>query len=142
MPNSPIQSPAGYVPSRATAYADVDGTALVVSNASPLPVTLAAIQSASALAGSTAATGVLGPYQPALDRPVVLALSGTWAGTVRVLRSTDGGASKLPLTAAGSPWAQFTASCCEAIWEESDGTARLYLDVTLTSGTLFYRMAQ
>lgn len=142
MPSSPIQSPASYVPSRATAFADVDGTALVVSSASPLPVTLAATQGAAALAGSTAASGVLGPYQPVLDRAVVLALSGTWAGTVRVLRSTDSGSTKLPLTVGGAAWAQFTAACCEPVWEESDGAARLYLDVVLTSGTLVYRMAQ
>ncbi|MFM5884200.1 MAG: hypothetical protein ACKOQ3_02505 [Novosphingobium sp.] len=144
MPNSPIQSPASFVPSRAAAYSDVDGTALLVSAATPLPVTMAAVSGTAPtpLAGTTATTGVLGPYQPALGRDVVLALSGTWAGTIKVTRSTDGGTTRLPLTAAGTSWAQFTGNCCEAVWEESDGNARLYLDVTLTSGTLVYRMAQ
>lgn len=146
MPSSPIQSPASFVPSQATAFADGDGNALVVSASNPLPVTLAAATgsttTASPLAGSANASGTFGPFQPAAGKPVVLALSGSWSGTVKVLRSTDGGATRLALTAAGSPWAQFTANCCEPVWEDTDTAARLYLDVTLASGTLAYRMAQ
>lgn len=144
MPNAPIQSPASFVPSRATAFSDVDGTALLVSASNPLPVAMATTSGSTStpLAGTAAASGVLGPYQPATGRAVILSLAGTWAGTVKVTRSTDGGATRLPLTVAGGSWAQFTANCCEAVWEESDASARLYLDVTLTSGTLTYRMAQ
>lgn len=141
MPNSPIQSPAGYVPSRAIAFSDVDGTALLASALTPLPVTTNAAVVAP-LAGSTAVTAVLGPFQPATGRAVMLSLSGTWVGTVKLVRSTDGGTTKLPLTINGTAWAQFTSNCCEAVWEESDTTARLYLDVALTSGTLAYRLAQ
>ena len=144
MPNSPIQSPASFVPSRATAFSDVDGTALLVSASNPLPVSMAAVSGSTPtpVAGTTTTTGVLGPFQPALGRPVILVLSGTWVGTVKVVRSTDGGTTRLPLTVSGSSWAQFTGNCCEAVWEESDSNARLYLEVTLTSGTLTYRMAQ
>ena len=137
----PIQSPSGYAATRAMAFADVDGSALLVSAAAPLPVAPAA-STVTPLAGSTAASLVAGPYQPALDRDVVLALSGTWAGTVRLLRSTDGGTTKLPLTAGGSAWGQFTANCCEPAWSEAESVARLYLDIALTSGTLVYRLAQ
>lgn len=143
MPPSPIQTPANYVPSHAAAFADVDGTALLVSASQPLPVTLAATATPSSpLAGSTTATGILGPFQPVLDRAVIVALTGTWAGTVKVTRSTDGGATRLPLTVAGTAWGQFSANCCEAVWEENESAARLYLDITLSSGTLGYRMAQ
>lgn len=141
MPNNPIQSPAGYVPSRAIAFADVDGTALLASTAIPLPVTTSPA-AATALTGSTAASGVFGPFQPAAGRAIMLSLSGTWVGTVKLVRSTDGGVTKLPLTINGAAWANFTTNCCEAVWEESDSTARFYLDVTLTSGTLAYRLAQ
>ena len=72
----------------------------------------------------------------------MLALSGSWSGTVKVLRSTDGGATKLPLTIAGASWGQFTANCCEAIWEESEAAARLYLDITLIAGSASYRLGQ
>lgn len=144
MPNSPIQSPASFVPSRATAFSDVDGTALLVSSTNPLPVTMSAVSGTATtpLAGTTTTTGVLGPYQPAIGKPVVLTLSGSWTGTVKVTRSVDGGTTRLPLTAAGAAWAQFGANCCEAVWEETDSAARLYIDVTLASGTVNYRMAQ
>lgn len=141
MPNNPIQSPAGYVPSRAIAFADLDGTALMASTLTPLPVTTSSAP-VTALAGSTSASSVLGPFQPASGRPLMLSLSGTWVGTAKLVRSTDGGTTKLPLTINGAAWAQFTANCCEAVWEESDSTARFYLDIALTSGTLVYRLVQ
>src|SRR4051794_26965052 len=103
MPGSPIQNPAGYVPEHAVAFADVDGTAVPVAAAKPLPVSLSQTANA-ALAGTAAATGLIGPFQPVLGRPVMLALSGTWSGTVKVTRSTDGGATKLPLTVVGTLW--------------------------------------
>lgn len=140
MPAIPIQSPASYVPSRAAAYADVDGTSMLVSVSNPLPVTMNASAGTAPLAGSTAATGVIGPFAPVAGRSVMLSLAGTWTGLVKVLRSIDGGATKLPLTAAGSAWGQFTANCCEPVWEDSESGAALYLDVTLTTGTLFYRI--
>lgn len=59
-----------------------------------------------------------------------------------MLRSTDGGTTKLPLTAMGSPYGTYTANLCEPVWEESDDAAVLYLDVTLASGSLTYRMGQ
>lgn len=142
MPTSPIQSPASYVPSRAAAFADADGSALVVSTNNPLPVALAAPAASAALAGSTAATGTIGPFAPATGRPVVLTLAGTWSGTVSVLRSVDGGVSKHPLTVGGLVWARYTANCCEQIWEESEAAVQLYLDIALASGTLAYRIAQ
>ena len=139
---TPIQSPASYVPSRATAYADTDGTALLVSSANPLPVSLAATTAPALLNGTTGTSGVLGPFQPALGRPVMLTLTGSWTGTVKVVRSTDGGATRQPLTVAAQGWAQFSGNCCEAVWEESESAARLYLDVVLASGTLGYRVGQ
>lgn len=138
---TPIQNPPGYIVPNAVSFADTDGSALTVSAAMPLPVTLG-VAAANALAGSTATSMVAGPYQPALGRSVMLTLSGAWAGTVRLTRSVDGGATRQPLTAGGLPWGQFTGNCCEAIWDESEAAARLYLDITLTSGTLTYRMAQ
>lgn len=140
MPGTPIQSPASYVPSRATAFADIDGTSLLVSSSNPLPVTLNG-GSTTPLAGSTSATGSVGPFAPVIGCPVMLMLSGTWTGLVKVMRSTDGGTTRLPLTVAGGSWAQFSANCCEPVWEESDPAATLYLDVALASGTLAYRIS-
>lgn len=194
MSSIPIKSPAPYAVSQAVAYADTDGTALVVSTSTPLPVsvgsapvpvngsvalsgtlpafattpsvtltgTLPAFASTpsvtvanaaplavsisppatAALAGSASASAVVGPFTPVLGRAAVLMLSGSWAGTIKVSRSTDAGATRQPLTVAGLPWAQFSANACEAVWEESDPTARLYLEITLTSGTVNYRLSQ
>lgn len=139
--NLPIQSPSGYAASRAVAFADVDGSALIVSGSTPLPVIFGRGGS-TALAGSTAASLIAGPFQPTTDRATMLTLSGTWAGTVRLLRSIDGGATKPPVTVAGSSWGQYSANCCEAVWDEPEAGAALYLDIALTSGTLTYRLAQ
>ncbi len=141
MPPTPIAVPSGYATANAMAYADGDGNVAIVSGQQPLPVQSKFV-AAAPLAGSTGVTGVFGPFVPALDRSVMLTLSGTWAGTVKVVRSTDGGATRLPLTVAGSAWAQFTGNACEAVWDESESAATLYLDVALTSGTLVYRLAQ
>ena len=141
MPNNPIQNPTGYAISRAVAYSDVDGTSIVVGAAAPLPVTTI-LPASAPLTGTAATSAQVGPFQPVAGRPVMLALSGSWSGTVKVLRSTDGGATKLPLTIAGASWGQFTANCCEAIWEESEAAARLYLDITLIAGSASYRLGQ
>lgn len=135
----PISTPAGFAPVYAVGYSD-SGNLSTVSNASPLPVAVAPRAPALALAGSATASGQFGPFAPAPGLATTLSLSGTWTGTVAVLRSTDGGATRLPLTAGGQPWARFTANCCEAVWEESDPQATLWLDVTLASGSVSYRM--
>jgi hypothetical protein len=144
MPPNPIFSPSAYAVSRAVAYADVDGSALLVTAANPLPVTLAepGAPAQPALSGSTATALIAGPYAPVTGRPVVLELEGVWQGLVKVLRSTNGGATKLPLTVGGAAWAQFGTNCCEPVWEESEGGAQLYLDIAPTSGALTYRLAQ
>lgn len=136
-----ILSPSGYAATRALVFADTDGSALLASVASPLPVTLGTAPT-TPLSGTATVSVVTGPYQPALGRESILTLSGSWTGTIRVLRSTDGGTTKLPLTVAGSPWAQFTGNCCEPVWDETEAAARLYLDIALTSGSLSYRIAQ
>lgn len=140
----PITAPAAYYPPFALAYADEDGDGVIVAAATPLPVAVAEAEppASTPLAGSTSASGVLGPFVPVAGRAIWLSLSGTWTGTVRVKRSVDGGTTKLPLTAGGEPWASFTANACEPVAEDGESGAAYYLDTTLASGTLTYRMAQ
>lgn len=141
--NMAILAPAGYAPVTAFAFDDGSGGALVVQRSRPLP-TMPVIAAAISvpLVGSTAATGRFGPFVPELGRDLWITVSGVWAGTVRLLRSIDGGATKQGLTIAGDPWAVFTANANEAIGGESDASATYYLDLVLTSGTLTYRVAQ
>lgn len=138
-----VDVPAGFVPQVALAFGTDGVAATPVDRTSPLPVftTLAASQSAP-LQGTTGVSGSLGPFAPELARPIYLRLSGTWVGTVTVLRSTDNGATRFALTLGGSAWGVFTANVNETVAEEGVAGATYYLDVQLTSGTIAYRMEQ
>lgn len=145
MPSIPIQYPAQFAPGVAMSFDTGAGIATAVSDTAPLPVRLAAggggIRPAP-LAGVAAASTLVGPFAPLAQVPIALALSGTWNGTVRLLRSIDGGTTKLPLTIAGSAWAVFSANACEPVWEENEAGAAFYLEIQLASGTLAYRLSQ
>lgn len=142
--SKPVESPAGFVPVHSIAFIEGDGAAANVGQACPLPVAATLIASnAVALAGSTSASGVLGPFTPQLGRPVWVTLSGGWAGSVQLLRSTDGGTTKLPLTYGdGSVKAVWSTNANAAVTEETVAAATYWLAVTIASGTLTYRLEQ
>lgn len=140
MPASPLHNPARFVPVYGVGFAAQSGSIDAVSTSSPLPVALTAADAAAPTAGTVTGDTVAGPFAPTLGTPVVLVLAGEWSGAVRVTRSTDGGATRRPLTAGGGAWARFTANACEPVWEEGDPQAQLYLDITLTAGALDYRL--
>lgn len=141
MPSQPISNPAAYVAASAVAFSDNSGNATVVSSNAPLPVR-AALPQASPLTGTTTTSGQTALYQPVVGRSVILMLSGSWSGTVTVVRTVDGGATCVPLTSGGAPSAIFTTNCCEAVWDESEAAAQLALVITLAAGTVTYRIAQ
>lgn len=139
----PIVNPAGYVTTQVMAIDLGDGSARAIGAANPLPTTQTVTAARSTpLSGTTGATGLFGPFAPELNRAIWVALDGVWSGTVQVRRSTDAGATTTPLTLAGQPWATFTANAQEPIGEETAAGATYYLSVTLSSGTLSYRIAQ
>lgn len=138
----PVMAPGGFAPLSAIGFTQPDISLSPVTLNNPLPVSLTAPDAPQALAGTTATSTLIGPFTPAINRPVVLALGGTWSGSVKVLRSADNGATKLPLTAGGMPWAVFTTNCCEPVWEENTNGRELYLDVAVSAGSLTYRMEQ
>lgn len=142
MPITPLKTPAGYVPQMAVAFANANGDAEPVSASNPLPFQEQPFAAAPAIAGTVSASGVVGPFAPRAGRAVMLMLSGTWTGSVKVVRSVDGGATKTGLTAGGAPWGVYAANVCEPVWEESEAAATLYLDITLTAGALTYRLGQ
>jgi hypothetical protein len=89
------------------------------------------------------ATATLGPFTPELDRPIWVTLSGSWTGTVQLLRSSDAGATKLGLTYSdGSPRATWTGAVNAAVAEESCSGVSYWLAFTRTSGTLAYEVRQ
>lgn len=140
--STPIQAPGGFAPVFALGFEDGEGHCAVISNERPLPTRPASTQVPGALEGSTLVSSLMGPFQPAPFAPVYCTLSGDFDGTVRVVRSTDGGVTLHPLTAAGSTWAVFSGPACEAVWQESEDSAALWLDCSLVSGTLEYRLSQ
>ena len=142
MPPIPVRSPANFTPTVAISYSDSNGDAAPVRADAPLPVMTATATPPAALSGTSSITAVAGPFAPVAGRPLILTLNGSWAGQVRIMRSTDSGTTKLPLTVAGSPWAVFTANCCEAVWEERETAAQFYLEITMSSGSVSYRLSQ
>jgi hypothetical protein len=136
-------APASFVPLSAIAYTADSGEAVAIDTAHPLPITTRLGVAASIpLAGNATASIVAGPFSPDKARPIWLTLSGSWSGNVIVQRSTDGGATKLPLTVAGQPWGVFAGNANEVVAEEMAEGVTYYLAITIASGSLSYRVAQ
>lgn len=140
--STPIEAPGGFAPVVALGSDDGSGHLSLVSHEAPLPTVALAPAAPAAVAGSASGATIVGPFVPAPLAPVYLTLSGSWSGTVRVLRSVDGGVTKQALTAGGAQWGVFHGNACEIVWQESEADAQLYLDIAPVSGTLTYRIAQ
>jgi len=141
MTSPSIAVPAGFAPAYAVGFSDTGGHLALVSDAAPLPVATAAPAPAP-LAGQSAASEVVGPFEPTAGRVIVVTLDGEWDGTVRLLRSTDGGLTKLPLRVGGTVWGEYAASGCEQAWSETEEGTSFYLDIVINSGTVAYRVSQ
>ena len=125
------------------AFADSGGGAVRVGADAPLPTTpVLTAAYAVPVAGTLSASAIVGPFMPQLGRTIWLTLAGSWTGTARLLRSTDGGATRLPLTIAGQSWASFTGNANEPVGEESVAGASYWLEAMLASGMLDYRVQQ
>lgn len=146
MNDIPISYPGKYALGVAMNYADAAGAATQVSQGSPLPVTFVAgdgpATGPAALSGTAASAVTVGPFAPIAGKPVILSLSGSWSGTAQLLRSVDAGATRLPLSLGGSPWGIYTANVCEPAWDETEGGATLYLQLSPATGSVTYRLAQ
>jgi hypothetical protein len=133
--------PAGYAPAFALGFADATHNLNIVSDGLRLPVAFAAPPQAP-LAGETGNSIVAGPFAATAGRVITVTLDGTWDGMVRLLRSTDGGVTMVPLRVGGSAWAEYTDPGCEQAWTESEEGVSFYLDIALNSGTVAYRVSQ
>ena len=123
------------------------GNPIIVFSTGPTALTA----TSSALTGSVTDTiaHTYGPFTPQLARAIWATLVGTAAsGTAQLLRSTDGGTTKAGLTAGGEAWASWSFAAStgaivnEQLVTETDAAATYYLAVTLTAGSLTYRIAQ
>lgn len=147
MNDIPISYPGRYAPGVAINYLGDDGWAQQVSGSAPLPVVLASsvtgsIHTPLPMIGSSSTHYTTVAFIPVPNRPLLLTLTGAWTGTVKLLRGSDPGAPKLPLTLGGAPWAVFTGNVCEPVWEETETSAVFYLDAAVVSGTVTWRLAQ
>ena len=102
--------------------------------------TLRAAGIADPIEEDLAASGAGASFNPNEGRAIRLRARGTWAGTIKVQRSDDGGTSWDDLTVAGSAWAQFTANCNEEVAVDTSPAALYRLYFTRTSGTVSYRL--
>ena len=140
-----IRLPAGYAPAFADGISDQSGNFMAVDETTRLPVIVqkkSPSASAALVAGCTRNSTAIGPITVAQELPIVVALTGTWSGEVRLLRSTDEGGTRLPLTVAGNPWAVFAGNVCEQAWVETEKGVKFYLDITVANGTVQYRVSQ
>ena len=136
--------PAGYVGIEAIGFGAVGAEMTAVTPASPLPVATTVIAATSTpLTGSSGTTGAAGPFVPQLGRAIRVVLSGSWTGTVQLLRSIDGGTTRLPITYPdGSARGSWSTNINSRVVEESEAGATYYLAITLSDGTLSYRIAK
>lgn len=134
------------------------GGAATASNQALGNASLATIASSFAAATSTPITATindtaahtLGPFTPQLSREIWLTLNATAAasGTAQLLRSTDGGTTKVGLTAGGIAIGAYAfgtvigAIVNEIMGIETDASATYYLNITLSAGAVACRLAQ
>jgi len=134
------------------------GGAATASNQAISNATLTTLSSPYAAAGSTpliatiadTAAHTLGPFTPQLAREIWLTLNATVAatGTAQLLRSTDGGATRVGLTAGGIAIGSFAFNAVtgaitnEILSVETDAAATYYLSIALTAGSVAIRLAQ
>lgn len=137
-----VLAPAPYVPQMAIACGTEGTDAVAVSGANPLPVRAVAVDPPPPLTGTGSGAETAGPFAVRPGRPVWITLTGSWTGAATLLRSTDGGATRLPLTVGGQPWAVFTGPAHEAVLEEAGEGTLVYLMLAITSGIATYRVAQ
>ena len=142
MEDTPIRTPAGYAPAFAIGTRDAAGRFALIGDGAPLPVTSAPAPASDPLQGTSATAGIVGPFVPNSSAPIVVTLSGGWNGSVQLLRSTDGGATRHRVTVAGEPWGRFEGNICEPVWSETEAGVEFYLDIAPTSGTVEWRIAQ
>jgi hypothetical protein len=144
MSSSLIETRGNFTPQIALAFGSLNEAATPVGPANPLPThAWLGVADSTPIAGSTSMSGLLGPFTPELGRLIWVTLSGSWSGTVQLLRSVDGGTTRLPVTYGdGTVKGTYSGNMNAAVAEETVAGAVWYLDVTLGSGTLNFRLEQ
>lgn len=136
-----VEAPGGFAPRQAVSFGAAGDAAIAVTRATPLPAeTIVTASVCVPLAGTSSGAQTVGPFIPELGRPILIALSGSWSGSVQLLRSTDGGATRLPLAPGGIVMGTYTAAGVDAPWIETESGAAFYL--SLPASGIAYRVSQ
>jgi hypothetical protein len=99
--------------------------------------------SSSPITGTVTTTGNTPTFTPQLGRDMYLTLSGTFSGTVQVQRTTDNGSTWNNITiSGGQQWGHYTGACDEVVETPTDSASKYRLSITLSSGSVTYRLAQ
>jgi hypothetical protein len=110
---------------------------------SPLDVEPAFAPSGIApMTGAFTAVGNSANFSPIAGRAFNITISGTFAATIRLERSLDGGGNFVPITAGGQPFMVFTAPCSERWSEDQNGVMYRLACIAFTSGSAAYRISQ
>lgn len=98
--------------------------------------------SSTPVAGTASASVASDTFIPQLGRRMYLTLSGNWTGSVQIERSTDG-TNFFPVTQnGGQPAGHYTANADEEVGNPTDSSGTYRLNITITSGSLVYRLGQ
>lgn len=95
----------------------------------------------SPVTGLFNATGYSAPFAPIAGRAFNFTATGTFVGTIVLVRSFDGGVTKVPLTALGSSLYTFTGPFSESYTEDESGVQYFLQCSAYTSGTINYRLS-
>lgn len=93
---------------------------------------------------SLTATGNTSAFPAVAGRPININITGSATGlSARTTRSFDNGATWLPLTINGQPWAVWTGNVSEQAWVETEANIQFRVEVTaIAGGTATIRISQ
>ncbi len=94
------------------------------------------------LIGTFATAGTSGSFLPLAGRSFNVSLWGWFAGRVHLERCFDGGATWLPITAAGVSLYAFAAAASESAQEDEVGVLYRLNCTSLATGPINYRLSQ
>lgn len=137
----------GSLGGAATSANQAIGNAALTTLSAPFIAATAAALTATI---NDTAAHTLGPFTPQLSRQIWLTINATAAatGAAQLLRSNDGGTTKIGVTQNGGLAASYQFSAVtgaivnEPVLTETDATATYFLSISLTAGSVTVRMAQ
>lgn len=130
----------GKTPSTYTAVSVIDP----VTGKATTPAPAYGASGVPPVTASLTAPGNTSALPAVAGRPINVSITGTASGlSARLTRSFDSGATWLPLTVAGQPYAVWTGNISEQAWVETEAGVQFRVEVAaLAAGTATIRISQ